>query len=102
AFLPRLADRRALDELPAIDVAAGEHPLPVARFDRAPDEDDPTSTILDDRAHRDFRIEIEHEPTAIADEAIGIAGLQRSRRQRASARRAEAKRVGHDVQYCEV
>src|SRR4051812_27841360 len=50
AFFARFADRRGHQRLAAIDVTAGEDPLPVSGIDGALDEDDAVGRRLDDRA----------------------------------------------------
>ena len=57
-----LADGGGQHLFATIDEAAGEHPLPIARLDRAADEDDVIVGVADDRADRDLRILIEDEP----------------------------------------
>jgi hypothetical protein len=93
AFLARLAHRRRGQRFTAVDIAAREYPLAIARLDRSTDQDDPPALRLDDRSDSDFRIEIEHEPAARADGALRFRSLQRSTLERSAAPGTEAIRV---------
>src|SRR4030095_12282091 len=64
---PRLPNGSGGERFAAIDVAAGKHPFAVARLDRAPHQYQPAVFRFDDRADRDFRIDIEHESARRAD-----------------------------------
>ena len=83
ALLARLADGGAEHFLAAIDVAAGEHPLAVARLDRPPHEHDPAVAGPDDRADRDLRVQVQDEAARGADQPLGLgrpsAGAARAR-----------------------
>src|SRR5213592_1116262 len=76
ALLARLAHRRRRQQLTAIDVASGKHPLAVAWLDRAADEDELAGARVDDRADGDFRIDVEHEAAARAHRPLGLGRLQ--------------------------
>src|SRR5258708_5416621 len=61
-FFPRFADGRLRQLFASVDKPSGEHPEPVSRLDRAAHEHEPRIRRGDDRADRDFRIEVEDEP----------------------------------------
>ena len=88
-LLARLADRRHRKRLAAVDVAAGEHPQSVARFDRPPDEHQPVARASDDRADGDLRIDVEDEAAARADRPFRIGRIEETALERAAASRAE-------------
>src|SRR5262249_36007218 len=92
AFLARFAHGRGGERLAAVDVAAGKHPLAVARLDRAPHEDERAARV-DDRADGDLRIDVEDEPAARARRPLRLARLEQTPLERAAAARAEAVRV---------
>ena len=92
ALFAGLAQRGHLDGLAAIDVAAGEDPLPVSGFDGALDQHDLAAAAdANDRADGNLRIEIEHEPARIirAYEPFRLRNLQHARLERAAAHGAE-------------
>ena len=77
------------ERLAAVDIAAGKHPLAVARLDRAPHEHEPTARRLDDRPDRDLRVDVEDEAAARADGALRLGGFQQTPFERTAASRAE-------------
>jgi len=97
ALLARFALRGGEDLFAAIDVAAGEYPFAVARFDRATHQQNAPLRVADDRADRNLRIQVEHVPTRRTDQAIRIARLEASRLESAAAHRAETEDIGHVV-----
>src|SRR5262249_5902140 len=93
ALFTRLANCRGRQRLAAVDVAAGKHPLAVARLDRAANENELPAARVDDRADGDLRIDVEHETAARAHGALGLARLEELSLERAAAPRAELVRV---------
>src|SRR6185503_7205362 len=88
-FFARFADGCVLYQLAAVHVAARIDPLAVARLDRALHQHDAAAAVVDDRADRHFRVEVEDKPAAHAHEPLGLVLLDRARLKCAAAHRAE-------------
>ena len=84
--LPR-RDRRSRRETPTVRSPARSRAAPARAASRR----------RDDRADRDLRIEVEHEPARAADQPVRVASLQAALLERAAAGGAEA--VLHNMKY---
>src|SRR4051812_31602754 len=92
-LLSSFPHRGSRQRLSAVDVATGEDPFAVPRFDRATHEDDAIGGGADDRADSDLRIDVEHEAARRADKAGRFGRADRPSFQRCSASGAEPERM---------